>query len=157
MSNDANEHEHSSTSHEGEHGDEGHSHDRPRPDDTPPRNGAIFLYTVLSVLFLVSLKFVLDSYLENARRNVRADNLGASDSSERLEQHRDAVAGELAGGDLPIDQAISQLAERGRGAFPQVRPYPSEDQGAREGWNRRPPEAPPLTPEPSEATVPAAR
>ena len=31
-------------------------------DDSPPRNGIIFFYTVLTVFLLIGVKFLLDSY-----------------------------------------------------------------------------------------------
>jgi hypothetical protein len=140
-------HEQSGSEHE--HG----SHSaKPRPDDTPPRNGVIFFYTVLAVLTLIGLKFVMDSFLDTTRRAVRAQHLEESVASEALAQHREASQEALRSGDMPIDQAMQQLAERGRGAFPQIRPFASADQGAREGWNRRGPAASPVSPEPSEAS-----
>ncbi|MBN8613768.1 MAG: hypothetical protein J0L92_24440 [Deltaproteobacteria bacterium] len=125
---------------------------KPLPDDSPPQNTLIFVYAMLAVASLVGLKFVFDSFLESSRRETRAGHLEESRSSEALAEHRDEVREALEGGEMPIDRAITQLAERGRGAFPQVRPYASGDRGAREGWNRRAPAQAPLTPEPDEAT-----
>lgn len=134
---------------ESEH--EGHGHAKPRPDDSPPQNALIFFYTVLVVLALVGLKFVFDGFLDSSRRSVRAERIEESVASERLAAHREEARERLSG-EHSIDETISSLAERGRGAFPQIRPYPSEDRGAREGWSRRAPAAPPVTPEPSAAT-----
>lgn len=134
-----------------EHNEHHDEHGRPRPDDSPPQNKLIFLYTVLAVCALVGLKFVFDSYLDTTRRSIRTTHLERSRATERLADHRESVRESLHGGAMPINQAISQLAERGRGAFPQVRPFPSTDRGAREGWNRRAPEVPAATPEPTES------
>lgn len=131
--------------------EEGHGHAKPRPDDSPPQNALIFFYTVLVVIALVGLKFVFDGFLDSSRRSVRAERIEGSVASERLAAHREEATDRLSG-EHSIDQAISNLAERGRGAFPQIRPYPSEDRGAREGWSRRAPVAAPVTPEPSAAT-----
>jgi hypothetical protein len=138
------EHEHN----EGEHAE---GHDKPRPDDSPPQNALIFFYTVLVVASLVGLKFVFDSFLDSSRREVRTEMLDESLSSERLAAHRDEVRERLSG-ENSIDETIANLAERGRGAFPQIRPFPSEDRGARDGWARRAPAEPAVTPEPSAAT-----
>lgn len=130
---------------------------KPMPDNTPPRNGVIFFYTVLVVITLVGLKFVMDSFLDSSRRAIRAQHLEESHASEILAQHREATREALGSGDMPIEQAMQQLAERGRGAFPQIRPFASADQGAREGWNRRGPAAAPVSPEPSEASGSSTR
>ncbi len=138
-----------------EHHDDSHGHatkdGKPLPDSSPPQNLLIFVYALLAVATLVSLKFVFDSFLESTRREIQAEHLDDSLTSERLAEHRDQVREALEGGEMPIDTAITQLAERGRGAFPQIRPYPSGDRGAREGWNRRAPSQPAAAPEPDEA------
>ncbi|GAB4198008.1 MAG: hypothetical protein OHK0013_06690 [Sandaracinaceae bacterium] len=123
---------------------------KPRPDDTPPRNGVIFFYTVLVVLTLICLKFVMDSFLDSSRRAIRAQHLERSRANELLAEHREREREALGSGEMPIDRAMRELAQRGRGAFPQVRPFPSTDRGALEGWNRRGPTEAPVTPEPSE-------
>lgn len=138
--------------HDDEHGHDEHGHEKLLPDDSPPQNRLIFLYTVLAVCTLVGLKFVFDSYLDATRRDMHESRIEHSLTSERLAAHREEVREQLRSGDLPIDEAMSQLAERGRGAFPQVRPFASGDEGARTGWNRRAPAVPTPAPEPSEAT-----
>jgi hypothetical protein len=125
---------------------------KPRPDDSPPRNGVILFYTVLAVLTLVGLKFVMDSFHDSSRLAIQAQHLERSRSSQVLAEYREQVSQALGEGEMPIDRAMQELAQRGRGAFPQVRPFPSTDRGALEGWNRRGPTAAPVTPEPSEAS-----
>jgi hypothetical protein len=137
------EHEHN----EGEHAD---GHEKPRPDDAPPQDTLIVIYTVLVVVSLIGLKFVFDSFLDSSRRGVRAEHLDESVASERLAAHR-AEMHERLSGDHSIDETIADLAERGRGAFLQVRPFASEDRGARDGWSRRSPTAAPVSPEPTTA------
>jgi len=133
----------------GHAGDEGHG--KPLPDNSPPQNGLIFFYTVLTICALVGLKFTMDWFLDHSRREVRAMHLEQSGASERLAEHQERARETLTGGERPVDRVISDLAERGRGAFPQVRPYPSSDRGALEGWNRLAPGAAPTTPEPEVA------
>ncbi len=148
MSDDKHENESGSHEHE-DHGHEhGGGHGKPLPDDSPPQNGLIFFYTVLTVCALIGLKFTMDWFLDHSRRETRAGLLEESVASGRLEEHRQHARETLSGGERPIDRVIGDLAERGRGAFPQVRPYPSADRGALEGWNRRAPQASPETPEP---------
>ena len=134
-----------------DHAEGGHGA-KPRPDDAPPQNGLIFFYTVLTVLSLIGLKFAMDSFLDSSRRAVQGAHIEDSVGSRHLEERREEAREALSSGTMPIDQAITQLAERGRGAFPQVRPSASEDRGAREGWARRGPAAAPITPESDEAT-----
>lgn len=122
---------------------------RPRPDDSPPQNRLIFFYAVLVVSTLIGLKFVMDSFLDASRRDVQRSHLVSSVSNERLAEHRARERDALHAGPRRIDDVIREIAQRGRGAYPQIRPYPSTDRGALEGWNRRgPAEAPPV-PEPA--------
>jgi hypothetical protein len=44
----------------------------------------------------------------------------------------------LAGGKLPIDQAMQRLAQRGRVGFGAISPAPSDDLSALSGWIRHP-------------------
>src|SRR5215510_10651660 len=44
----------------------------------------------------------------------------------------------LAGGKIPIDQAMQRLAQRGRPNFGSIAPAPSEDLSALSGWIRHP-------------------
>jgi hypothetical protein len=125
---------------------------KPRPDDSQPRNGLIFFYTVLVVVSLVCLKFIMDSFLDSSRQTIRAQHLERSRSSQLLEEHREEATRALTEGEMPIARAMQELAQRGRGAFPQVRPFPSTDRGALEGWNLRAPAEAPVTPEPSVAS-----
>jgi hypothetical protein len=117
-----------------------------RPDDTPPQNAVIFAAAVLSVLALFGLKYVFDSYMDRSEVRVRAMHVSASHASEVLTEYRQHAALELNGGEMPVSEAMEQLAERGRGAFVQIRPVADTTTGAREGWARMPvvaPEPPP--------------
>lgn len=108
-----------------------------RPDDTPPQNGTILVSAVLTVVTLVALKFGFDSYLEGARRIVRTHNLAENSATMTLEEYREASRHALeTGRTMSIDDAIAALSQRARGEHAQIRPTPSNDTGAREGWNR---------------------
>lgn len=121
---------------------------KPKPDSSPPQNRLILIYTLLAVGSLVGLKFVLDSFLDTTRRAAQADNIAHSEASERLAEFREETAARLNEGEPPISEAMEQLATRGRGGFPQLRPFPSSDRGAMDGWNRRGPDPRAATPQP---------
>jgi hypothetical protein len=58
--------------------------------------------------------------------------------SESAVKARQQDAQQLAGGKLPIDQAMQRLAQRGRLGFGTISPTPSEDLSALSGWIHRP-------------------
>jgi hypothetical protein len=111
---------------------------RPRPDDTPPRNRVIFAYTVMSVIALVALGFLFDSYMDISRRESRRLNVEGSWTSEALATYREEQRAALERGRTPIDRAIADLARQDRRAFPLIRPTTSEDQGPLVGWSQLP-------------------
>ncbi len=123
--------------------DEQHdAHVKIRPDDTPPQNAIIFAAAVLAVLSLFGLKYVFDSYMDRSEVRVRAMHVDASHAAQALTEYRQRAALELNGGEMSIDDAMSQLATRGRGAFVQIRPVAYTTTAAREGWARMPVVAP---------------
>ena len=123
-----------------------HAHDsssgtashKPLPDDTPPRNGVILLATFVAVTTLFSLKYVFYSYLDRSEMRVRRGHVATSLTSEHLAEYREHANAQLLGGEMPIEDAMDQLATRGRGAFAQIRPIADTSTGAREGWARMP-------------------
>jgi len=129
-----------------------HEHDEDNAllpgDDSPPRNNVILIAGIASLLCLVALKFVFDSYHEGQRDITLAENLDSSVTSELLAEYREDVQNRLTSSDIPIDQAVARLAEQGRRGFPQVLPFQSVDEGARLGWSRHSPEPAPVIPEP---------
>src|SRR5688500_3559061 len=86
-------------------------------DDSPPRNGTIFFYALLTVFLLVCVKFLLDSYftkmmdteVHDKILTQGIDDVAAMRAAER--EHRDDVK-----------TAMGSLAQRGRGAMPQIKP-----------------------------------
>ena len=116
----------------------GHGHAKIKPDDTPPQNAIIFAAAVLSVLALFGLKYVFDSYSDRSETHVRALHIEASHASQVLLEYRRHAALELNGGEMPIDEAMDRLAERGRGGFAEIRPVVDTTTAAREGWARMP-------------------
>jgi hypothetical protein len=136
----------------------GHGTHPLRPDDTPPRNRVIFSYTMLGVITLVGLKFVFDSYLDSSRRDVRRDHIEASHTQVVLDAYRAEQRLRLSGGPMPIDRAIQEIGRRGRTAFPQLRPMPSEDREPLIGWAQLPREtgAAEAAPALEEGAIPSA-
>lgn len=120
--------------------------DRVKPDTTPPRNRDIAVYSLLAVSLLVGVKFAADSYLEANTRAVRAGHVETSTALEALESYRSESNASLAGGEMPIDEAMDALATRGRAAFVQIRPTADDNDGARLGWASLPATAPEPTP-----------
>lgn len=118
--------------------DPGAPADRTRPDTTQPRNQLIAMYSLLAVGALFCVKFAADAYLEHNTRAVRTEHATNSTSSEALAEYRSEAEATLAGGEMPIDEAMSALADRGRAAFVQIRPTRDDSAAAREGWSGLP-------------------
>lgn len=115
------------------------SHGRLKGDDTPPQNGIILVAAIGTVITLFSLKYVFDSYLDYSNINVRRAHIAESHASGVLAEYRTHAQEQLRGGEMPISDAMDQMAERGRAAFPQIRPVAGDtNTGAREGWSAMP-------------------
>jgi hypothetical protein len=111
---------------------------RAKGDETPPRNEIIFAAAVMTVITLFSLKYVFDSYLDASNLRVRREHISESHASEVLAEYRRHSEDQLREGQMPIGDAMEQLATRGRAAFPVIRPVPDTNTGAREGWAAMP-------------------
>ncbi|MBK8168846.1 MAG: hypothetical protein IPK60_00710 [Sandaracinaceae bacterium] len=129
-------------------------------DQSPPRNGAIAFYSVLTVVSLVGLKFVFDSYFHMMIDNVRAERAAvallplcapgaaASDvgvscrrttsSMDQLQHMRARETEMLAGGHgaTAIDTAMQALAQNRQN--PAVVPQPSSEMAPIKGWTNIP-------------------
>jgi hypothetical protein len=97
-------------------------------DDSPPRNGTIFFYALLTVFLLVCIKFLLDSYFFKM--------MDMEVQEKILTQGMDEVVAMRATEQKQTDSvkaAMSSLAQRGRNAMPELKPTgmvaPSE-----QGW-----------------------
>jgi hypothetical protein len=104
-------------------------------DDSPPRNGIIFFYTVLTVFMLIGVKFLLDSYfasMMNAELHEKVYSRGMAE----VVAVRAKEAETLSKGSMPIDQAMKLLGQRGRAASPAI--APTSGQGVAEigGWSQ---------------------
>lgn len=132
-----------------DHDHDGHA-DAAKPDTTPPRNELIFVIVLGSVATLFGLKFVFDSYLDREVRLTHSEHNTGGVSADALAEYREEAAATLAGGAMTIDEAMSQLGDRGRAAFVQIRPAPSDtSRAALEGWASLPVAPPAAAPSPS--------
>jgi hypothetical protein len=102
-------------------------------DKTPERNSLIFFYTVLSVVTLIALGFMFQSYfsLETERVVTRHVRQAPAVERQKLEaEQRDR----LARGPVSIDQAMQQVARNRQ--QPGIEPAASRDLAPLEGWNQ---------------------
>jgi hypothetical protein len=90
-------------------------------DDSPPRNGIIFFYTVLTVFVLVGVKFLLDSYFANMLGAEMQEKVYSAGLDE-VKELRQKEAEKLQRGAMPIDQAMRLLGQRGRSASSVIAP-----------------------------------
>jgi hypothetical protein len=108
-------------------------------DNSPTRNRTILAVALGTVLSLVGIKFALDSYFVQITEATAFEKLA---SPEQLINHRDAEKKALAAGPMPIDQAMGEVARRGReslsGGGVDLAPRQSEDTGALIGWGKMP-------------------
>jgi hypothetical protein len=124
-------------------------------DDSPPRNGVIFFYTVLTLFVLVGVKLLLDSYFVRIMEGEVHDKV----LTRGLESVADLRAKEKETLDRSgIDGAIKTLAQRGRTASPLIVPQSGQGKPAVSGWSQlqRAQAAAAPTPTPTPADTPAA-
>lgn len=126
--------------------DPGAPADRVKPDTSQPRNQLIAMYTLLAIGSLFGVKFAADAYLEHNTRAVRTGHAEESTAADALAAYRSDSAAALAGGEMSIEEAMSQLADRGRAAFVQIRPTDDTSDAARLGWSGLPVAPPEATP-----------
>lgn len=102
-------------------------------------NGKTELFVFLGVAFatLIGLGVLqkwYGSYLDNRYHAHLAENGPA----EGMVAARADDQAKLQKGKVPLDQAISELAQRGRAGFNSISPNPSQDLSALSGWIHRP-------------------
>jgi hypothetical protein len=126
-------------------------------DDSPPRNGIIFFYTVLTVFMLVGVKFLLDSYFANMM-GAEVHEKVLSRGMAEVAAVRAKEADQLKGGSLPIDQAIRLIGQRGRGASALIAPQSGAGAAEISGWSQLKRAGAQAAPAPAtnEAAAPAA-
>lgn len=150
-------------------------------DESPPRNGTILFYTVLTLFILVIVKYSLDSYFMKVMGAEVEDKI-LTRGMEPVKAMRANELKQLESGSTPIERAKQMMSQRGRSASPMITPKSGmgeDGYGMEEvkGWTKlerkvRPvvrPEPAPVTdgtvpadgsavaPAPADAANPAAR
>jgi hypothetical protein len=122
-------------------------------DDSPPRNGVIFFYTVLTLFVLVGVKLLLDSYFVRTMESEVHDKVltrGLDRVAELRAKEKETL--ERSG----IDGAIKTLAQRGRTASPLIVPLSGQGKPAVAGWSQLPRAQAAAAPAPAPAVPPGA-
>jgi hypothetical protein len=120
-------------------------------------NGKTDLFVFLGAAFatllgLVVLNRLYASYID-VRYHARMAENGPAEGMLAARQDDQA---KLQQGKIPLDQAISRLAQRGRDSFNSIAPAPSQDLSALSGWIHRPGFKPVVAHEVRIARAPAA-
>lgn len=120
-------------------------------DNTPPRLKLIVTIAVITVITLVGINFVTESYYAMMTDEAQREKLGPT--RDRDDQKKaEAVA--FTSAVLPIDKAMAEVA---KGTRPEaITPQPSDDLGPMTGWSKLPKPAPvphPAEPAPAPAVV----
>jgi hypothetical protein len=118
-------------------------------DDSPPRNGVIFFYTVLTVFVLIGVKFLLDSYFAKTMDSEIHDKV-LTRGMEEVTAQRSSERSEL---DKTIQQAKNQYAAGGRAGL--IASGSGRDKPEVQGWTqlgRKVEEAAPAQPAPTAPT-----
>lgn len=112
-------------------------------NNSPPQNLIILACAVGAAITLFTLKFGFDSYYDGMRDRQVALNETTFDDTAQLHEARAEWQQALESGNpMPVSEAMSQLASRGRNGFPQIRPAAQAEINTRalEGWNQLPQE-----------------
>jgi hypothetical protein len=107
-------------------------------DNSPVQNRLIIIVGAMTVITLVGLKFVFDSYFASMTDEVLLAKLAPPNE---LLASREADRKKLAGGTMPIDKAMAELAAKGRtldSLGPDLAPRQSDDLGPMAGWVKLP-------------------
>lgn len=79
------------------------------PDDSPPRNRTIFVYSVISVISLIALKYVFDSYMDWSALGQQRANVSQSVATGDLLEYRAAAYAQIGDAQRSCD-VLRQLA-----------------------------------------------
>lgn len=101
-------------------------------DQSPPRNNLILSIAVVTVIILIGLKFVFDSYFSDMMEAVAAAKVPTPE--EVVQLHAEEQKKLTTSPAVPIDQAMQMLASKGRMGSADITPQPSNDLGAVAGW-----------------------
>jgi hypothetical protein len=118
-------------------------------DNTPPRLKLIVTIAVITVITLIGINFVTESYY--AMMTDQAQREKIAPTHDREEQHKAEMAA-FTSAALPIEKAIAEVGKGDRPAL--ITPQQSDDLGPMTGWSKLPKPAP--TPHPHVEPPPAA-
>lgn len=97
----------------------------------------LFVYMGAAFATLIGL-FVLQKWYGTYIDHRFHDKLAENGPAEGMLAARQEDQAALQKGKIPLDQAISRLAQRGRGSFNSIAPQPSSDLSAISGWIHHP-------------------
>jgi|GEM_PF-1073066 len=100
-------------------------------DQSPTRNRLILTIAISTLVTLVGLKFVFDSYFIDMMESEARAKIATPDELQKL---RADERQKLTGSALPIDRAMHDLALKGREGAPLITPEPSSDDAPLVGW-----------------------
>lgn len=105
-------------------------------DQNEPKTGIIAGIALFAVGTLVALQYVFSSYFAHVSEAVVQQNIAARPGANGLVQSNKAAWTKSLeeGRPMPIERAISGIAQQGRDSFPQIAEVPSEDRAALDGW-----------------------
>lgn len=106
-------------------------------DNSPPRLKLIVTIGVITVVTLVGLRFVMDSYFSFMSDVAHREKIAPT---TELENHHKEEQAALAAAKVPVGEAMSQLAKGNRGGL--IAPQQSDDLGPMTGWSKLPKAAP---------------
>ena len=101
-------------------------------DQSPPRSNLILVLAVATVITLVSLKFIFDSYFTDMMESEARAKVATPDEVVTL--HADEQKKLTTAPAVPIDQAMAELGQKGRLFSADIAPQQSDDRGALTGW-----------------------
>ena len=117
-------------------------------DDSPPRNGVIFFYTVLAIALLIGVDFLLDSYFAKVMDGEIHDKVltqGLDTAIETRAQERATL--EKSG----IEAAMRAVAQRGRAASPAITSESGAGKTEETGWSQLKRDVKPIVTAPTSA------
>ncbi len=107
------------------------NHSAKEYDDSPPRNGIILFYAVLTVFCLIGVKFLLDSYFAKTMDGEIHDKVltqGFDEVNELRAKEQAALADSIA--------AAKKQVATGRTASPLIRPASGQGAPEVQGWTQ---------------------
>ncbi len=101
-------------------------------DQSPPRTTLILVIAVATVVTLVSLKFIFDSYFTDMMESEARAKVATPE--EVVQLHADEQKKLTTSPAVPIDQAMAELGSKGRLFSADIAPQQSDDRAALTGW-----------------------